>query len=103
MTRHPIPLQSMTDQDGKPVGTAFLMPAREGTCETCATAHEPELPQNAQSLFYQTRFNIEHGRPATWIDAMAHCASELQALWRAKLIELGVDVDGGKIRAERRK
>jgi len=103
MSRQPIPIQSMPDQDGNAVGTAFLMPAREGTCEVCATAHAIELPHNAQSLFYQTRFNIEHGRAATWTDAMEHCALELQALWREKLIEIGVDVDGGKIHPERRK
>lgn len=97
MIRQPIPIPPMRDQDGNAVGTAFLMPARAGTCETCATAHEPHLPHNAQSLFYQTRFNIEHKRAATWLDAMAHCSDEMQALWREKLIELGVDVDAGEI------
>ncbi|WP_066723475.1 hypothetical protein [Sphingomonas pituitosa] len=78
-------------------GTMMLMPAREGTCEICATAHKLELPHNAQSLFYQTRFNIEHGRAPDWRDAMAHCSDEMRALWTEQLTARGVDVEGGAI------
>lgn len=88
---------AIKDQDGRSVGSAFLMPAKEGTCEICATAHDPDQPHNAQSLFYQTRFNIEHGRAATWIDAMEHCSAPVRDLWRNALIERGVDVDGGGV------
>lgn len=88
-----LPINIPTDGQG----TMMLMPAREGTCETCGTAHEPELPHNAQSLFYQTRFNIEHGRSAHWNDAMAHCSEEMRALWTEQLVARGVDVEGGAI------
>ncbi|AHE52593.1 hypothetical protein NX02_22130 [Sphingomonas sanxanigenens DSM 19645 = NX02] len=79
----------------------FMMPAREGACETCATAHEPHLPHNAQSIFYSIRFQAEHGRAPTWIDAMAHCSDEMRALWTKALTDRGVDVAGGKIVAAR--
>ncbi|WP_295706945.1 hypothetical protein [uncultured Brevundimonas sp.] len=79
----------------------FLLPPAAHLCQTCATAHEPHPPHNAQTLFYQTKFNMEHGRSATWLDAMAHCSDAMKAAWREGLIEKGVDVDGGKINPER--
>ena len=98
--RKPIEIKAaVTDQDGQPVEGAsmFLMPAKEGTCEICAVAHDPGQPHNAQSLFYQTRFNIEHGRAATWIDAMEHCEPGVRELWTKELTRMGVDVAGGKV------
>lgn len=102
MTRQPISIATKTVDlatgEELPSETKmFLMPAKEGTCETCATAHEPHMPHNAQSLFYQTRFNIENGRSATWIDAMSHCDDAMRELWTNALTERGVDVAGGGI------
>lgn len=76
---------------------AQMMPARAGTCEHCATKHEPELPHNAQSLFYQMRFHSEHGRYPDWRDAMAHCSDDMRARWTEALMGRGVDVAGGKV------
>jgi len=84
-------------------GTMMLLPAREGTCEVCATAHEPHLPHNAQSLFYGMRFQLEHGRAPDWRDAMAHCTDEMRALWTEQLTARGVDVEGGQINPTRRR
>jgi len=89
--RKPITLAS-TD-----TGTMMLMPARPGTCEICATAHPAEQPHNAQSLFYQVRFQSENGRGADWRDAMAHCDEPTRTLWTDALVERGVDVAGGKV------
>ena len=75
----------------------WMLPAAPGKCETCATEHEAHLPHNAQSLFYQTRFNIENGRSATWLDAMAHCDEAMRQLWTEALTEKGVDVAGGQV------
>lgn len=97
MTRTPIPAGQGQDQDGNPAGTMFLMPAREGTCEMCATTHEAHMPHNAQSLFYQTRFQIENGRAPTWIDAMEHCDDDMKRAWTEGLKNVGVDVEGGEI------
>ena len=84
-------------------GRMFLLPPAADRCQVCASKHEPELPHNAQSLYYQTAFNMEHGRAATWIDAMEHCSDEMKAQWRAGLIEHGVDVDAGEVNPPRRR
>jgi hypothetical protein len=55
----------------------------------CATAHEPELPHNQQSLFYGMRFRMEHGRDSTWADACAHCTPTMRANWKRELNEIG--------------
>lgn len=87
----------LVDQDGQPAGTMTLLPAKEGTCPICATAHEPELPHNASSMFYQTRFNMEHGRTATWTDAMEHCTAEVRIGWCIQLEAMGIDWEAGNI------
>lgn len=75
----------------------WLLPPAKDRCQTCGTKHEPHLPHNAQSLYYQTAFNMEHGRAPNWLDAMAHCDEAMRALWTNALIEKGVDVAGGKV------
>ncbi len=67
----------------------MLMPPKEGHCRICAVAHEPELPHNAQSLFFAMRFQMRYGRQGTWADAIAHCSDEMQDLWRQALKEMG--------------
>ena len=80
----------------------ILLPPAKHLCQTCGTDHDARMPHNAQSLYYQTAFNMEHGRGPTWLDAMAHCSAEMQAFWRKSLIALGVDVDGGKVNPPRK-
>lgn len=70
-------------------GQLMLMPAKPGTCPECATKHKPEMPHNKQSLFYQMKFQMEHGRAATWTDAMSHCSEEMQAIWVKELRKRG--------------
>lgn len=65
--------------------TMTLLPAAPGTCPQCAVKHPPELPHNNQSLFYQVRFNLAHGRGATWADAIAHCDDRMKAFWTEEL------------------
>lgn len=62
-----------------------LLPAAASTCSECATEHDPALPHNQGSLFWQMRFHQVNGRWPTWADAMAHCAPEVQALWSEAL------------------
>jgi len=64
-----------------------LLPAAPGTCAECAVDHPYDQPHNQQSMFYQMRFHSMHGRWPTWSDAMAHCTPELQAHWKAELID----------------
>jgi hypothetical protein len=77
-------------------GQMILLPPAPGVCQECAKDHPAEMPHNAQSLYYQTKFNMEHNRAASWLDAMAHCSPELQAHWTEELERMGVDVAGGK-------
>lgn len=70
----------------------LLLPPRPGTCQDCAVAHAPGDPHNQQSLFYQLKFQMEHGRNATWSDAMAHCDEATQTAWKAELANRGVIV-----------
>ena len=108
MTRKMIPLPIKTETVDMATGastpgtmTAMMMPAKEGTCETCATAHDPGQPHNAQSLFYQMRFQAENGRGADWRDAMAHCDDETKAIWTRELGARGVDVAAGQVSPKR--
>lgn len=75
-----------------------LLPPAPGKCQECATAHAPEQPHNAQSLFYQTKFQMEHGRGANWKDAMEHCDSLMKKFWKAELKKMGVNVAAGEVR-----
>lgn len=72
-----------------------LLPPPPGVCQTCAVAHAASHPHDAQSLYYQTHFSLEHGRPPTWHDALAHCNAEMKAFWLRELARRGVDVNRG--------
>ena len=74
-----------------------LLPPRPDVCQECARDHTKEMPHDATSLYYQTKFNLENGRAATWMDAMAHCSDEMKKVWRECLSQKGIDVDGGQI------
>ncbi len=80
----------------------FLLPPHPSKCQECATTHDADQPHNAQSLFYQVHFQMQHGRSPTWIDAMAHCSSDVRDTWTSALIEKGVDVAGGAINPPKR-
>jgi hypothetical protein len=81
----------------KPGESMFLLPPAADKCQICAVTHDPEQPHNAQSLFYQVKFNMEHGRAPSWLDAMAHCDDAVRTAWTSGLNDLGVDVEGGAI------
>ena len=69
-----------------------LLPPRPDVCQVCAHKHPPEYPHNARSLYYQTKFYMEHGRAATWADAMAHCEPEIKTVWTEELQKRGEEV-----------
>lgn len=75
-----------------PASDFMLLPPIPDVCQECAREHDPKLPHDKQSLYYQMKFQLEHGRGATWADAMAHCSDEIKALWTAELKKLGVEV-----------
>jgi len=62
-----------------------LLPPPPGVCPICATGHAPELPHNAESIYYQFRFYAIRGRWPTWADAVAHCTAEMKERWEREL------------------
>ena len=75
-----------------PMSSMILLPPRADVCQECAVDHDPRLPHNQQSLYYQMKFKIEHGRDATWNDAMAHCTDDVKERWIEGLKIHGVEV-----------
>ena len=67
----------------------LLLPPKPGVCPICAVDHTPDMPHNAQSLYYQYRFYGIRGRWPTWADAVAHCTPKMQADWQRLLEESG--------------
>lgn len=61
-------------------------------CQTCCWQHEPEMPHNRDTLYYQTKFKLNKKRWPTWADAMAHCSPDVQQKWTAALAEKGIKV-----------
>jgi hypothetical protein len=70
-----------------------ILPAPEGTCPICATAHPPEYPHNQRSVFYQYKFYQENGRFPTWADALAHCTPLIRVFFIEALAKRGIIVD----------
>lgn len=69
-----------------------ILPPPESACQVCGRnpAHNPTMPHDANSIYYQYAFYGEHGRWPTWTDAMAHCNNEIKAMWEKALRERGV-------------
>ena len=74
-----------------------LLPPVIGTCQKCGTIHKPDEPHNAQSVFYQTLFQMKYGRAPTWDDAMTHCNVAVQERWKTSLVGAGIDVAAGQL------
>lgn len=70
------------------LGPLKLLPCAPGVCQECAVDHDPRLPHNQQSLYWQYRFYNANGRWPTWDDAMAHCTPQTQALWRQAMAKV---------------
>lgn len=65
---------------------------KDGQCPVCAAVHDPGMPHNQQSLFYQYSFYEEHGRWPTWADALEHCSDDVKERWAAELKKRGIEV-----------
>ena len=70
----------------------MLLPPRPDVCQECARDHDPRLPHDKQRLYYQVKFKMEHGRGATWADAMRHCSDEIKTAWTDGLKKRGIEV-----------
>lgn len=58
-----------------------LIPPPAHVCQECAVPHDPAWPHDPESLFYQVKFYMGHGREPTWKDSAAHCTDEVRADW----------------------
>ena len=87
---HPPTVKQMGDP--RKQATWTLLPQPPGVCSQCGRDHEPAQPHDL-TLAYQYSFYAEHDRWPTWGDALAHCAPEVQAAWKAGLRERGVPED----------
>jgi hypothetical protein len=72
------------------INTFTLLSPAPGSCPECAVAHEPHEPHDRESLFYQIKFKMEHGRDPTWTDAISHCPKELKDAWTRELQKKGI-------------
>ena len=70
-----------------------LMKPHPDACQVCAREHEPHLPHDRESLYYQMTFHAQNGRYPTWADAMAHCSPSTKHKWRSALQDHGIAID----------
>lgn len=75
------------------MGKMTLLPPVKNVCQECAVDHAPGLPHNKNSLYYQMKFQMDHGRNPTWQDAMAHCRDLVKEIWIEELKKLGQEVE----------
>lgn len=61
--------------------TMTLLRPAPGLCQECGRAHNPEIPHDKNSLYYATKFKMEHGREPSWDDAVAHCTEDMKKRW----------------------
>lgn len=54
-------------------GKTVIPAPREGACRVCGEIHGRGEAHNRDSLLYQHKFRMNHGRYPTWEDAMGHC------------------------------
>jgi len=90
MNRKTASKKSKTEGTVRKVESGFLLPPRPDVCQECAVKHDPGMPHNRDSLYYQIKFNAEHGRYPQWSDAVAHCSPEMRAAWQGELEKQGV-------------
>ncbi len=80
---------------GKCVEVSFkemiILPPGPGKCLECAEAHDPRLPHNRDSLYYNMKFRQQHDRAPTWADAIAHCPDDVKAVAIEELAKHGIN------------
>lgn len=86
----PVEMETHTDGDlvEKKTVRFGILPPKPGSCAICGHKHEPALPHNCQSLYYQYAFYGQHGRWPTWADACAHTAPDMREAWERELRRL---------------
>ena len=76
-----------------PFEQVMLAPPKPGACPVCAVDHDPAMPHNRYSLYYQMKFRQQHGRFPTRKDAAAHCAPEMKKRFAEEYARHGITID----------
>jgi len=72
-----------------------IRPPGPRACRICAAIHDPALPHDRDSLYYQNQFRKRHKRFPTWVDAMAHCTDDVKKEYIAILAKRGIAIEKG--------
>lgn len=85
-----------------PMSAWRILPPAKDKCQECAVAHPPEMPHDATSLYWMTKWKIAHdGEEGTWADAMEHCSLEMRGHWISELKKLGIDIHSTNTRGNK--
>lgn len=69
-----------------------LLPPPPDACQVCERKHEPNLPHDAQSVYWHVRRQMDGEPPPTWDDALAHVSDEMHLALCVELLKHGVTV-----------
>lgn len=91
--RHLAGLLTQHAAELQPIGQAkhaqvMMLPPPEGCCRICGIEHLPKAAHNAQSIFYETRFQLRYKRQGTWADAIAHVPEPERSRLEKRIREL---------------
>lgn len=76
----------------------MVIPApKDGACRICGEIHGRGEAHNRDSLLYQHKFRMNHGRYPTWEDAMEHCSLTVKKRFCERLKRNGIEVDTDKL------
>lgn len=78
----------------------MMMPPKPDVCQECAVKHDPMMPHNRDSLYYQYAFYSKHGSWPTWADAMAHCPDDIKEFWIESLTDKGIEIGNETVKEE---
>jgi hypothetical protein len=82
----------MARRDNFDLNNYTFAPPKPGACAVCATVHDPAMPHDRNSLYYQMRFFQDHHRLPTWGDTIADCSPFRKAYWKMIMKNKGVKI-----------
>lgn len=75
--------------EGLSMDKLTLLKPHPDVCQLCAADHKPDEPHNPESLYWQVANRSEGKPPPTWEEAMAHCSTMTQDMWKEALADYG--------------
>lgn len=71
-------------------GKTVIPAPKDGACRVCGEIHGRGEAHNRDSLLYQHKFRMNHGRYPTWEDAMGHCGKAARDRMIKRLARHGI-------------